>query len=261
MRLRQVVLVAPTLEPAVGTLRRLFQLGEGFRDPGVAEFGLVNTVFALGDTFLEVVAPKADGTTAGRYLERRGEGGYMVIVQVDSIEDARRRVEELGVRVVWQSEHEEISGLHLHPRDVGGAILSLDEARPPESWHWAGPRWLDEVDTSVVGEILAVELQAASPAGMARRWGRVLARAPKRRAGVWTIPLDRGSIRFVPARDGRGEGVSRFDVAVTDRERLLANAEELDIEVASDGDILETAGVRIGLCDRDRLADGDEGEP
>lgn len=246
MRLRQVVLAAPTLEPAVGTLRRLCQLGEGFRDPGVGEFGLVNTVFAIGDTFLEVVAPKADGTTAGRFLERRGEGGYMVIVQVDSLAEARARVESLGVRVVWQAERAEISGMHLHPRDVGGAILSLDEARPPESWHWAGPRWLDEVDTAVAGEIVAAELQAEDPVAMAKRWGQVLGRAPRGRGHERTIALDRGSIRFVPARDGRGDGVGGFDIAVTDRQQLLRNAEELGLEV-TDGNRLEVAGVRIGL--------------
>jgi hypothetical protein len=249
MRLRQVVLAAHTLEPAVGTLRRLFQLGEGFRDPGVGEFGLVNTVFAIGDTFLEVVAPKADGTTAGRFLERRGEGGYMVIVQVDSLQDARDRIGTLGIRVVWQAEREEISGMHLHPRDVGGAILSLDEARPPESWHWAGPRWLDEVDTTVAGEIVAVELQAEDPVAMAKRWGQVLGRAPKGRGSGRMIALDRGAIRFVPARDGRGEGVAGFDVAVTDRAQLLRNADELGLEVAEEGRRLEVAGVRIGLAE------------
>ena len=248
MRLRQVVLVAPTLEPAVGTLRRLFQLGEGFRDPGVGEFGLVNTVFAIGDTFLEVIAPKADDTTAGRFLERRGEGGYMVIVQVDSLEEARKRVEELGVRIVWQAEHEEIRGVHLHPRDVGGAILSLDEARPPESWRWGGPRWLDEVDRSVVSEIVAVELQSDHPAAMAKRWSQVLARPTRKKGGGWTIAVDRGAIRFVAARDGRGEGVAGFDVAVTDRAKLLASAEELGLEVGDDG-VLHVAGVRIGLCE------------
>ena len=26
-----------------------------------------------------------------------------------------------------------IHGIHLHPKDVGGAILSLDQAEPPEA--------------------------------------------------------------------------------------------------------------------------------
>ena len=37
------------------------QLGEPFDDPGVAQFGLRNAVFAIGDTFLEVVSPSSAG--------------------------------------------------------------------------------------------------------------------------------------------------------------------------------------------------------
>src|SRR4051812_18782707 len=69
-RLRQVALVARELEPVAGRIRSELGLGEPFRDPGVGEFGLQNVVFAIGDTFLEVVSPVREGTTAGRYLDR-----------------------------------------------------------------------------------------------------------------------------------------------------------------------------------------------
>ena len=36
-----------------------------------AYFGLRNAVFALGDTFLEVVCPQRPDTAAGRLLDRR----------------------------------------------------------------------------------------------------------------------------------------------------------------------------------------------
>ncbi len=55
VRLRQAVLVADELEPLAARLQAELALQEPFRDPGVAEFGLVNVVFALGDCFLEVV--------------------------------------------------------------------------------------------------------------------------------------------------------------------------------------------------------------
>src|SRR5262249_5880592 len=82
MRLRQVALPAAAVDPTLAALQRVLGLGEPFRDPGVTEFGLVNGVFALGDTFLEVVSPARPGTTAGRWLERRGgDAGYMAIFQ------------------------------------------------------------------------------------------------------------------------------------------------------------------------------------
>src|SRR5215208_3455104 len=49
-------------------------LGEPYGDPGVAYFGLRNAVMPLGDTFVEVVSPIGEGTAAGRFLDRRGDG-------------------------------------------------------------------------------------------------------------------------------------------------------------------------------------------
>ena len=76
-RLRQVALVARACGRVAAELGRAFGWGEPLRDPGVGGFGLTNAVFAVGGTFLEVVAPVRPDTTAGRYLERRGgDGGY-----------------------------------------------------------------------------------------------------------------------------------------------------------------------------------------
>ena len=47
------------------------RLADPFDDPGVGEFGLINAVFPVGDTFVEVVSAVQPGTTAGRYLARR----------------------------------------------------------------------------------------------------------------------------------------------------------------------------------------------
>jgi len=76
--LRQVALVARDCGQVAGELRRAFGWPPPFHDPGVGRFGLTNAVFAVGDTFVEVVAPAQPDTTAGRYLERRGgDGGYI----------------------------------------------------------------------------------------------------------------------------------------------------------------------------------------
>src|SRR2546425_11952165 len=96
----------------------------------------------VGATFLEVVSPVREGTTAGRLLDRRGgDGGYMVILQTADLRADRARLAALGVRIVWQVELDDIATVHLHPRDLGGAIVSLDQPVPPESWRWGGPEW------------------------------------------------------------------------------------------------------------------------
>ncbi len=85
-RLRQAVLVAEELEPVETALRETLGLGAPFRDPAVAEFGLVNAVFALGDCFLEVISPLRAGTAAGRYLAGHGNGGYMAIFDLEDLD-------------------------------------------------------------------------------------------------------------------------------------------------------------------------------
>ena len=79
MRIRQIVFAVRELAPASAELQALLGLDAPFRDPGVAEFGIDNAVFVFGDQFIELVSPVKPGTAAGRLLERRGDGGYMLI--------------------------------------------------------------------------------------------------------------------------------------------------------------------------------------
>ncbi|MFQ5665324.1 MAG: VOC family protein [Candidatus Binatia bacterium] len=247
MRLRQVALVARNLDPVVEELCAVLGIAVAFRDPGVQTFGLHNAVMPIGDTFLEVVSPVEPDTTAGRFLDRRGgDGGYMILIQCDDLDADRRRVAALGIRIVWSIDLPDIRGTHLHPRDVGGAILSLDAAVPPSSWRWAGPEWEKAVRTDVVSEITCVELQADEPLALAHRWSQVLNRPVARTpAGVARIMLDQGAIRFVKAADGRGEGVGGFDVAVVDRQRILASARARHVPI-HDNHIM-ICGTRIRL--------------
>src|SRR6184192_2232333 len=167
MHIRQIALVARELEPAVADLTAVLGIEVGFRDPGVAEFGLHNAVMPVGETFLEVVSPVREGTTAGRLLDKRGgDGGYMVILQTADLRADRARLGALGVRIVWQVELDDIATVHLHPRDVGGAIVSLDHPRPPASWRWGGPEWEQKARTDVVRGITSVAGSAAAIVGL-----------------------------------------------------------------------------------------------
>lgn len=240
-----MALVAADLEPVVDDLCAVLGLSVGYRDPGVGEFGLVNAVLPVGDTFLEVVSPVVDDTTAGRFLARRGgDGGYMVILQSDDLDEDRRRVAALGVRVVWQIDLPDVRGTHLHPRDVGGAILSLDDATPPSSWRWAGPSWEANVRTDVALGLTGVVIQAGDPAGVAARWSSVLDRPVDGGGGGdgGVLTLKDGRIRFVPEADGRGDGVSAIEVLVTDVDEVRRRAAERDLLV---DDRVSVGGVEL----------------
>jgi Glyoxalase-like domain len=168
-RLRQAVLAARDLDAAVGELRAALSLGEPYADPGVAYFGLRNAVMPLGDTFVEVVSPVQEGTAAGRFLDRRGDGAYMAMFQVEDLIGARARAASLDVREVWAIELDDISAVHLHPADMGAAIVSLDRPVPPESWRWGGP-WQPHGEARTAG----LTLTARDPEALGARWRGVL---------------------------------------------------------------------------------------
>jgi hypothetical protein len=247
MRLRQVVLVARDLEPVEQDLCGVLGIEVCFRDPNVGVFGLKNAVMPVGDTFLEVVSPVTAEATAARYLDRRGgDGGYMVIVQCDDLEADRKRVRELGVRVVWSIDLPEISATHLHPRDVGGAILSLDASRPPGSWLWAGTEWDKAMRTDVTDTIKGVEIQGDDPATLARRWAEVLGQRIIRNQGAgYRVNLDKSFIDFVKDSDGRGEGLTGITVKATDRKKVIADARTRNLPVRKKEVVICGTRIRI----------------
>ncbi|HET6970965.1 MAG TPA: VOC family protein [Phenylobacterium sp.] len=228
MRLRQIALVGKDLDAAKAEVVDVLGLGADYPDPGVGVFGLRNAVWPVGDTFLEVVSPKQEGTTAGRLLEKRGgDGGYMVILQLDGdMAGARKRMADIGVRIVHQTDRDEgkVAYSHLHPRDVGGAILSLDVMVPKARWEWGGPHWRENVKTDTSLGIVGAELQAEDPDAMSARWAQVLDLPREAADGGWRIQLEGGEIRFVPGRDGRGDGLGAFDVKVRDADKVRASA-------------------------------------
>lgn len=198
MRIRQAVFVDHELEPTTGVIREALGLDAPYADPGVAVFGLRNAVLTLGDQFIEVVAPARADTAAGRHLERRGPGGYMLILQVPDLAAHRRRAADLDIRTVWEIDEKDISATHLHPADVGGTILSLDDPRPSSSWRWAGPAWTGGPGHGPSGSILGVTIEVPDPDEVAGRWARLLGLHPRS-----SLALDDGQeIRFT--RGDRG---------------------------------------------------------
>ena len=215
VRLRQAVLVARELEPVASDLRTALGLGEPFRDPGVGLFGLHNAVFALGERFLEIVSPTQPDTAAGRYLQRHGgDGGYMVMFDVEDLNGARSRALGMGVRVVWEIDLEDISGTHLHPADMRGAIVVDRPLEPLRKLALGREQWTGTTGTGAAGELVGVTIAVAEPRAVAERWGAVLGvpvarerQAPDARAGRRRGVLRgcRGRALRRPSGDRRGD--------------------------------------------------------
>jgi hypothetical protein len=245
MRIRQIVFAAQDLRAASARLATLLALDPPFRDPGVAEFGLDNAVFVFGDQFIEVVAPLRDGTAAGRLLGRRGDSGYMLILQTDDFARERARFAALGVRSVFEAEFPDIRAVHLHPKDIGGAIVSVDEARPAASWRWGGPDWRLQPGRRGAQRVVGITVEAHDPRAMADRWAQVLGlAAPVADGAGFRLALEGGQVDFVPA-GARGEGLGGFKLAVADLPAVLQSAHAQGLAVQ--GDAVTLFGTRVEL--------------
>jgi len=238
LRLRQIAMVAPELAPVVKA--GCETLGDVcFRDPGVANYGLENALWALGGTFLEALAPIKPGTTVGRYLDRRGgPSGYMLIIDCTDLAPVRLRLAMLNIRIVEDLDMTihgaSAKALHLHPRDTGGCLLSIDTHGPDQamlgSYAWAGPDWHRHVqpDMTITGAVIACD----NPEVVAMRWSTLLVQPWQRLADRWRLQLYHGSIDFVRLTDGRGEGLSAIRIAGLTTPMRLSGLDLLPEETA-----------------------------
>ena len=224
MDIRQIVMVSSLRDPIVSDLNKLFGLEVAFNDPGVGHFGLENAVMPLGTDFLEVVSPIEENTTAERYLHKRGgDGGYMVIIQVDDFDRSKSLVNDYKIGIVWDTDLPEAKAIHLHPKQMGGAIVSLDWMNPKESWKWAGPEWNNHITDEIKG-IDGIEIQASNPEEMFNRWKDILD-VSNINESEKKIYLDNTWIGFID-EDDRGPGISAFSLIANNKELLMNKAKE-----------------------------------
>ena len=247
MWLRQAAIVAKERDPVRHEIFELLGLKADYEDKGVSDFGLHNSVMAIGDTFLEIVAPVQETTTAGRLLERMGgDGGYMILVQTDDIEYYRSHTEAQGVRKIWQADKDNVKAFHMHPKDLGATIVSIDWMAPEDEWEWAGKGWQTR-GAEYVDKITAVDVQCHDQLTTARRWASVLNQPTMLEGDKHVMRLGAGIINFVEAQDDRGEGVCGIEFRVQDWDGIKSKAEMLGL--TWQGQELKVAGTNFRFVD------------
>ncbi|WP_370235078.1 MULTISPECIES: VOC family protein [Henriciella] len=238
LRLRQLVIAAPGPEVAED-LQKVFELGTPYHDKGVAEFGLENSVFSIGDQFIEVIWPVTDHAPVQRFLKKNGgAGGYMAIFETDDIDAARKRLDGAGIRRVWNIDLDDISASHIHPADVGAAIVSIDETRPWGSWRWGGPDWKDE---AIKGDISGAILEAPDPNKLASRWAAALGIPATSHPDVTRITVnDEQTLVF---QEGERTLLEGFCMTLHNAIKALERADRMGLR--SFGDTVSIGGVRF----------------
>jgi len=249
MRLRQICLVAPQLEPVIADIAEIMGLSVCYRDGNVAKYGLVNALLPVDTIILEVVSPFREGTAAGRFLDKTaGRGGYMAIFCCDDPDAYGKRANEIGVRTANMITHAPYHGVQLHPRDCRAAFIEFNHTEGSDDvlgpYPPAGPDWQKSIRKDVTQALTGVELQSADPQGLAEHWGRIIGVAvSKNDNGAPELKLPNASFRFVK---GDSEIMSGLTFKVVEVGKVRDAARNKGLDVASDEFLL--GGVMFRLA-------------
>jgi hypothetical protein len=231
MRLRQLAIVASDRDIVTSQLCEVFDLQVAYHDPALASLGLHNSLLAVNDQFIEIVAPVKADTTAERYRQRRGgDTGYMLIFQTDDHAKHKALVQQHGVRIVADFSTHGFHNMQLHPADTGGVFFEIDQEDDPEKWHPAGASWRDTINTSCVQSIVGVDVACINPERTAHRWSALLDVPVSigTNCGHHKLRLGSETIRFVPASD-RGEGLDTVEITTTTPDDIQSRARTLSL--------------------------------
>jgi len=243
LRLRQICLAAPKLEPVVNDLHDIFGVEVCYRDPNVGAFGLQNALFVIGTNFLEIVSPIQPNTAGGRFIERtRGHGGYMAIFQASDPKRRQKRAEEMGIRIAHVIDRDTYRNAQLHPRDCRAAFIEFGRSTGGDdrmgTWWPAGQEWADFVRTGDTKRMLGIELESPNPKDLAAHWSKIIEAPHGTDKGDPIVTFEDGTIRFVK---GETECLGAVVVEVADVAKTLGRAVACGHWV--DGDSFHLGGV------------------
>jgi methylmalonyl-CoA/ethylmalonyl-CoA epimerase len=127
------------LEEEVERYRRTFGIEpthrERMRDQGVEE-----VLFAVGESYVQLLGALGSDTPVGRFLDRRGPGVHHLGFRVANVTRALGRLRAEGVALIDETPRAGSRGTMIafvHPKSMGGVLVELVQEPSPTA---AGPR-------------------------------------------------------------------------------------------------------------------------
>jgi methylmalonyl-CoA/ethylmalonyl-CoA epimerase len=98
-------------------------------EAGFAFPGLLGSAFELNGFHLNLIASKDKNTSVARFLEQKGEGVFLLSVEVTEIDSAVERFREKGFNPLLEPSAKGLFGAvnFLHPKQLNGVQLEIYE--------------------------------------------------------------------------------------------------------------------------------------
>jgi methylmalonyl-CoA/ethylmalonyl-CoA epimerase len=118
------------LREAVDRYRRTFGIEPVHRER-MDDQGVEEVLFAVGESFVQLLGALGPDTPVGRFLGQRGPGVHHVGYRVASVADALEHLRAEGVGLIDEAPRPGSRGTTIafvHPKDTGGVLVELVEA-------------------------------------------------------------------------------------------------------------------------------------
>jgi methylmalonyl-CoA epimerase len=118
------------LREAVERYRRTFGIEPVHRER-MDDQGVEEVLFAVGESFVQLLGALGPDTPVGRFLGKRGPGVHHVGYRVANVADALEHLRAEGVGLIDEAPRPGSRGTTIafvHPKDTGGVLVELVEA-------------------------------------------------------------------------------------------------------------------------------------
>ena len=99
-------------------------------EQGVAEAMLAPVGSPAGSTQIQLLAPLAESSPIGRFLDRSGPGLQQLAYRVTDVDTVADELRRQGLRLLYDSARKGTGGSRVnfvHPQDTGGVLIELVE--------------------------------------------------------------------------------------------------------------------------------------
>ena len=140
--IRQVAVMVDDLDSSVDLYRRVLGM-EVCATHDLGQYGLRNAVLPAGEgTFVEVLQPTDPQSAGARYLQRRGEGMYLLIFETDDLVGLRSHFGQQDIQVTGQAQWPGHDSIFVHPKSLNGVFMEfIQPPDGPNPWVPAGDTW------------------------------------------------------------------------------------------------------------------------
>jgi methylmalonyl-CoA/ethylmalonyl-CoA epimerase len=129
-KIDHVGIAVSDLGEAVERYRRTFGIEPVHRER-MDDQGVEEVLFAVGESFVQLLGALGPDTPVGRFLGKRGPGVHHVGFRVASVADALEHLRAEGIGLIDEAPRPGSRGTTIafvHPKDTGGVLIELVEA-------------------------------------------------------------------------------------------------------------------------------------